>query len=297
MKKTFFCLMALAALTACNNDEDFVVESNKHITVDASVGAMTRATTVGDVTTFDDGDAISVYAWIGSKSEVPASLVVNNSLNTKNGATWTAAPQMLWDDMTTPHYFLSVYPSRTITDFKADPVVLNTADQEASDLLYALNLNGLTAQANPVPLTFSHAMAKLYVNLYFRNQWATTPTATDVEVALNGYVEGTIDYLAGTISGTKEGVATLNNLTEVPDNYHLTYSSVVLPAESKEISIKVNGTEYLFVHPDGIIPLAPGKCTTINLNIGRNEITLGSISINDWQPGEENNGEVLNPRD
>ncbi len=297
MKKTFQILtIAAMALALASCSKDGHSEVSKYITVEASVGTMTRATTVGDKTTFDDGDAISVYAWIGSESEIPASLVVNNSLNTKKGATWTAAPQMLWDDMTTPHYFLSVYPAHRVTNFKADPVMLDVSDQEASDLLYALNLDGLTAQKNPVPLTFSHAMAKLHVNLFFRNQWGAAPTAADVAVALHGHVEGTIDYLTGTITGTKEGAAVLNNIPDVADNYDLAYSSVVLPTECREISVTVHGAEYVFTHP-AAIPLDPGKCTVINLNIGRNEITLDGVSIRDWQPNVEENGEILNPRE
>lgn len=38
------------------------------------------------------------------------------------------------------------------------------------------------------------------------------------------------------------------------------------------------------------IALVSGKYTTVNLIVGRNEITLGSVSINNWLEGSSING-------
>ncbi len=65
MKKQFqFLALAAAvlALGACNNDDDMVV-TGKQITVDASIGTMTRVTTTGNASSFEANDQISVFAW------------------------------------------------------------------------------------------------------------------------------------------------------------------------------------------------------------------------------------------
>lgn len=176
MNKKFSTLaIAFAAfcLTSCHCDDDTSTTS-KYITVATSIGQMTRTTTDADGNQkFAKDDKISIYAWTGNATAVPADFVVNNSINTYDGAKWTASPQMLWKDMETPHYFLGIYPNRAVTDFTADEYALDTEKQEASDLLVAVNTGiegaGITATANPVSLMFNHVMSKLIVNLQFRN--------------------------------------------------------------------------------------------------------------------------------
>ncbi len=294
MKKILFLALAAAvlALGSCNNDDDFTPVASSEITVDASIGTMTRVATTGNASTFEANDQISVYAWTGAADEVPADRVVDGAINTYDGTKWTATPQMLWKDMVSEHYFMAVYPSHTITDFKADPYTLNTADQETSDLLIAVNNGGLKAQNNPVQLTFDHAMAKLVVNLHFRNQWGKIPEVTSV--VLDGYTEATVDYMAKTVTGTKTGKVALTEATAA-ENFELAYSSIVIPStDTRTIVITIDGKEYIYSHPE-CIPLKSGQFTTINLNVGRDEITLANVTISDWESqGDAINGEAQN---
>ena len=293
MKKIQF--LALAAMTlalgACNNDDDMVVTGEK-ITVDASIGTMTRVTTIGNASSFEANDQISVYAWTGAADEVPADRVVDGAVNTYDGTKWTATPQMLWADMVTEHYFLAVYPSHTITDFKADPYTLDVDNQMTSNLLIAVNNGGLKAQNNPVQLTFDHAMAKLVVNLHFRNQWGKTPEITSV--VLEGYTEATVDYMAKTVTGTETGKIALKEATAA-ENFELAYSSIVIPStDTRTIVITIDGDEYIYSHPE-YIPLKSGQFTTINLNVGRDAITFDNVTINEWESqGDAINGEAQN---
>ncbi len=291
--KRLFTMAAVAMIFAgCNKNEGPALTS-KYITVDASIGTMTRVTTTGNASTFEKDDQISVYAWTGAADEVPADLVVDGAVNTYDGTKWTATPQMLWADMNKEHYFLAVYPSHTITDFKADPYTLNTADQETSDLLIAVNNGGLKAQNNPVQLTFDHAMAKLVVNLHFRNQWGGTPTVESVK--LEGYTTAEVDYMSKTVTGKTTGDVALNALATAPENFELAYSSIVIPStDTKTIRISIDNVDYEYNH-DTYIPLQRGKFTTINLNVGRDEITLANVTISDWESqGDAIEGEAQN---
>ena len=205
----FIPLAAIGLLAAaCSSDESAPAQQEaKYITIEANIGNMTRATTTGNGAVFDAGDGVTLYAWTGSATAVAADKVVNGVVNTLGtDGKWTPATPMLWADMVTPHYFLGIYPARTVSDFTADPYTLDPADYEASDLLVARQTSGLVATQNPVSLTFDHAMAKLYVNMNFRNQWTETPAiASCVATAAT---TATIDYLAQTVTaGTQASVA------------------------------------------------------------------------------------------
>lgn len=284
-------LAALALLAAsCNNEhENDAVESAKYITVNTSIGGLSRTTTANDGTqVFVKDDKISVYAWTGTADAINASdLVVNNSINTYDGTSaWTPAPQMLWKDMTSAHYFLGIYPARKVTNFTADTYTLDlTKTQEANDLLVAVNTGtdkvGLTASATAVPLQFDHVMAKLIVNLTFRDQWGGTPTVKSVTTN-NLKSIATVDYIAKSVTVTSDAATPLELLTATANT---SYQSVMVPqaGEKAQIVVKIGEKDYTYT---GTVKLESGKYTTVNLIVGRDAIDLGSVSINDWGEGE-----------
>ena len=282
----FIPLAALGLLAAaCSSDDATSAQQQaaKNITIEASIGAMTRATTTGNAAVFDAGDGVSIYAWTGSATAVPADKVVDGVVNSLGAdGTWTPATPMLWADMVTPHYFLGIYPERTVTDFTADPYTLDPADYEASDLLVARQLSGLVATQNPVSLTFDHAMAKLYVNMNFRNQWSETPAITSC--VATAAQTATIDYLAQTVAAGEQAAVSLPTTT-TQTGYAATYSGIMIPQQGfRTVTITIDGQPFTYTH-DADIPLEAGKYTTLNLIVGRNKIELGEVSINDWTEG------------
>lgn len=284
MKKTYY-LAALAAATmitlgSCNNDSDN--HAAKYITVSTSIENITRvATDANGDQKFVDGDQISVYAWTGDATVAPATgeRVVNNAINTLGSNKWTAAPQMLWKDMVTPHYFIGVYPkhAQAETDLANVAYKLDTNDQTASDLLVAVNTEGKKASDNPVNLTFDHVMAQLTVNLTYRTQFEGTPEVTSVS-ATNTADEAKVNLLTKTVTAasTKTNVA-LKAITAGKQ-----YNTIMVPQTGfKQIDVVINGKTYTYKHATDI-SLASGKKTTLNLIVGRDEITLGSVNINAW---------------
>lgn len=244
---------------------------------------MTRATTTGNITNFDTGDKISVYAWTDTQNDMPQSFVVENVNNTLNqDGTWTPEIPMLWKDMITLHYFLGVYPARKIDDFTADPVSIDADDYEKSDLLYALELTGLKAIDNPVPLKFDHAMSKLYINMNFRNQWDQTPEIESCTAKAASSC--TINYLAKTIRADEQSVVTLRQ-DATAASYEATFSGLIVPQSGfRTVVINIDGQDYVYTHTEDI-PLVSGKFTTLNLIVGREKIEIGEVSINDWTEG------------
>ena len=307
----FFTLAAGLVLVGCNKGND--VSSSQSITVTASIGTMTKVAYDGDKSAFEAGDSLALFAWLGDKTAIPEDLVVNNVTNTlgKDGL-WQPELQMLWDDMTTLHYFMAVAPARTVKSFTADPYTLDSSAEkyQESDLLIAINDTGLKATDNPVGLTFDHAMATLNVKIKFHNQWTegNPPSQKEITEALIESVEATakdhatIDYIHKAVTATGEWAQVAMNKVE-----NASWTTLMIPqAEVRNIYITLNGNDqwlggdgtYVFHCPEDI-PLESGKVTTVNLIIGRDQITLDKdgIQITDWVSwGDALNGEVSKPQ-
>ena len=297
-KTYLFALMAMAlTLGSCSNDEnDIGCETSKYITVSTSIGNMTRvATDENGGQKFEEGDEISVYAWTGDPAVAPetSERVVNNAINKLTNGSWVSTPQMLWKNNRDNHYFIGVYPTVAISDLTAGEYTFDVTKQEESDLLVAVNTDGISYNADEqqtVPLTFTHVMAKLVVNLTYKNQWGGIPTVEKVIVG-NAAKEATINYLtkAVTPSTTVKEDFSLPEITE-----NTKYVSVIIPQEEvKQLTIVVGGKN--FIYDNGTpFKLETGKITTVNLEVGRDEIKLGEVKISDWEDGSTFNGEALN---
>ncbi len=297
-KTYLFALMAMAlTLGSCSNDENGIGgETSKYITVSTTIGNMTRvATDENGGQKFVEGDEISVYAWTGDATvaQETSERVVNNAINKLTNGSWVSTPQMLWKNNRDNHYFIGVYPTAAISDLTAGEYTFDVTKQEESDLLVAVNTDGISYNADEqqtVPLTFTHVMAKLVVNLTYKNQWGGIPTVEKVIVG-NAAKEATINYLtkAVTPSTTVKEDFSLPEITE-----NTKYVSVIIPQEEvKQLTIVVGGKN--FIYDNGTpFKLETGKITTVNLEVGRDEIKLGEVKISDWEDGSTFNGEALN---
>lgn len=291
MKKQTLLITAAASilLASCNkSSSDSVAEPDpKYITVEAEIGNLTRATTTGVSTVFDKGDQISLYAWTETATAMPTTLVVNGVTNTLgDDGKWTPESLMLWKDMTSPHYFLSLYPKRTVADFTADEFTITEGNYQASDLLAAVILSpGLTATNNPVNLTFNHQMAKLYVNMNFRTQWDAVPTIAGCTATAAKTC--TINYLANSVTPKGGQVEIALDSKAKAENFSASYEGIMVPQTGfRTVSVKIGEQTFTYTH-DADIPLVAGKFTTLNLIVGRNKIEIGTVDITDWKDGGE----------
>lgn len=300
--KTKFCLLALAtaalALGSCTESENGMGEPAKYITVSSGIGNMSRVTTKDDGTQqFEAGDKISVYAWTGSKDEAPAvaNRVVDNAINTLGAdGKWTAQPQMLWKNLNDDHFFAAVYPAleTSPSDLTKVAYTIDLTKQENCDLLVATSLEGIKAQNNPVQLKFDHVMAKIQVNLDYRNQWGGgAPTVTSVKVK-NTSSSASLNLLTKAV--TVDEQSTRSDLALSVNTANKEYASILFPQNDiTSIAITIDGKDYVYVSNQGNIKLESGKITVVNLIVGRNEVTLGDVTINDWSAGDTvNNGEA-----
>ncbi len=309
MKRIAIISLTLLCAAACNKAGSGI--ESAAIRVNAGIRD-TKVAYEGPKSAFVAGDALSLFAWTGNKTSIPEDLVVNNVTNTLGtDGLWTPATQMLWKDMVTDHYFMAVSPAREVSSFTADPYTLDSAAEkyQESDLLIAINDAGLKANDNPVQLTFDHAMATLNVNLKFHNQWTegNPPSQTEITEALIESVaatakdHATIDYIHKAVTATGEWAQVALNKVK-----NASWTTLMIPQDSfSVIYITLNGNDewlggngtYTFRSAEPI-KLESGKVTTVNLIIGRDQVTLDKdgIQITDWaSQGEPTEGEIFKP--
>ena len=303
-KKTYlFTLMAMAlTLGSCSDNENGIGgETSKYITVSTSIGNMTRvATDEKGGQTFEEGDEISVYAWTGDATVAPETRerVVNNAINKLTNGSWVSTPQMLWKNNRDKHYFIGVYPisASAISDLSAGEYTFDETKQVESDLLVAVNKDGLSYNVDeqqPVPLTFTHVMAKLVVNLTYKNQWGTEGPTVDKVAVGNAAKKATVNYLTKVV--TPSAVAEDKADFDMPVlTANKKYASIIIPQDGvQKITITIGGKD--FIYDNGTpFKFESGKITTVNLEVGRDEIKLGDVKITDWENGSTFSGEALN---
>ena len=287
MKKRYIVLLAgLLALAGCGKEPG--PAGAGEITVEASVGPMTKVSYTGNATDFTAGDRLALYAWTGSAASVPASRAVDGVVNTFDGSKWTPASLMRWETMAAPHFFLGVSPApaAAVADLTAVPYTLDPADHTASDLLLATNFGtggaGITPSATPVLLEFGHAMAKLVLNFRFGSEWDVKPTT--ISVTVQSRTGATVNYLTQTVTATGDATAVpLSAAASAPVGYDLSYSVLQVPQTGvRTIKVTAGGVDYIY-NAASDIPLNGGKYTTLGLLVGREKIALGDISVADWE--------------
>ena len=289
-KKTYlFALMAMVlTLGSCSDNENGIGgETSKYITVSTSIGNMTRvATDANGGQTFEEGDEISVYAWTGDATVAPETRerVVNNAINKLTNGSWVSTPQMLWKNNRDKHYFIGVYPISAISDLSAGEYTFDETKQVESDLLVAVNKDGLSYNVDEqqtVPLTFTHVMAKLVVNLTYKNQWGTEGPTVDKVVVGDAVKKATVNYLTKVV--TPSAVAEDKADFDMPVlTANKQYASIIIPQDGvQKITITIGGKD--FVYDNGTpFKFESGKITIVNLEVGRDVIKLGDVNISDW---------------
>ena len=302
MKKKIylFALMAMVlTLGSCSDNENGIGgETSKYITVSTSIGNMTRvATDANGGQTFEEGDEISVYAWTGDATVAPETRerVVNNAINKLTNGSWVSTPQMLWKNNRDKHYFIGVYPTAAISDLTAGEYTFDVNKQTESDLLVAVNKDGLSYNVDEqqtVPLTFTHVMAKLVVNLTYKNQWGTEGPTVDKVAVGNAAKKATVNYLTKAV--TPSAVAEDKADFDMPAlTANKQYASIIIPQDGvQKITVVIGGKN--FIYDNGTpFKFESGKITTINLEVGRDIIKLGNVNISDWgSTGEPIKGEA-----
>lgn len=239
MKKTFFAIVALAALVSCDNTVLLEQSVAKAIAFDAPfVEKSTKATdlTVGEGGTLTD---FSVYGFVQEIGGV----VFNDETVSKNGSGWTYDNTQYWVSEK-PYYFTAIAPASqgefyTPTAVDAGTISFDNTSAD-TDLIHAYSnvaalVSPIVVQPDPVAFTFNHLLSR--VKFSFENGM----------VAANAKL--TISDVAVT-DAYKDGVASISNgvlASWVPSGTN----SVAFTGIAEDILTNTEGeTEHLFFIPE-----------------------------------------------
>lgn len=291
-KANILATAALATLlAACSNDSDvFNTPDYADTPIGLNVNVSPMATRAG----YEQGalteGSFGLYLTTEGTNSDERYNCTNREVKYDNG--WTIqGGQLLWksNDATVTYYAYLPYTG-TVSDAVNYAFTVKT-DQSTEDNVKASDLLW-TGQQTAIPgtaldITFKHALSKLNVTLTNGSELEDGVTFTSVRLS-NCATATTVNLTAGT-AGTATNSGQTITLYAATANEK--YECILVPqtfAQSLKVEITDdNGKVYTFTSNTDLT-FASGKQYTLNLTVGRDKVTTGTISADPW--GEEQQG-------
>ena len=292
MKKTNILATAALAtlLAACSNDSDVLNTpdyADTPIGLNVNVGPM--ATRAG----YEQGalteGSFGLYLTTEGTNSDERYNCTNREVKYDNG--WTIqGGQLLWksNDATVTYYAYLPYTG-TVSDATNYAFTVQT-DQSTEDNVKASDLL-CTGQQPATPgtaldITFKHALSKLNVTLKKGSELDEGVTFKSVKLS-NCATATTVNLTDGTTdTATKSQTITLYAATENEQ-----YECILVPQTfNQTLKVEItdnNGKVYTFTS-NKELTFASGEEYTLNLTVGRDKVTTGTISADPW--GSEQQG-------
>ena len=295
-KANILATAALATLlAACSNDSDVLNTpdyADTPIGLNVNVGPMaTRAGYDNDNLT---GSSFGLYLTTEGTNSDERYNCTNLEVIYNNG--WTIqGGQLLWksNDATVTYYaylpYTGIVGDAASYAFTVQTDQSNESNVKASDLLWTGGRQDATA-GKALDINFKHALSKLNVTLTKGSELELEDGVTFTSVKLsNCATEIVVNLLKGTIVKTTNSGQTIT-LYATTENKQ--YECILVPqtfAQSLKVEITDNnGKVYTFIKSDNELTFSSGKQYTLNLTVGRDKVTTGTISAESW--GNEQQG-------
>ena len=292
-KANILATAALATLlAACSNDSDVLNTpdyADTPIGLNVNVGPM--ATRAGYDETNLTGSSFGLYLTTEGTNSDERYNCTNREVKYESG--WTIqGEQLLWksNDATVTYYaylpYTGIVSDATNYAFTLQTDQSNEDNVKASDLL-------CTGQQPATPgtaldITFKHALSKLNVTLKKGSELEDGQNLTFTSVTLSNCATATtVNLTDGTTdTATKSQTITLYAATENEQ-----YECILVPqtfAQSLKVEITDNNGKVYTFTANKDLTFASGEEYTLNLTVGRDKVTTGTISADPW--GEEQQG-------
>ena len=268
-KYIFNIVLVIAVFASCQKENSGVMNSDA-IRFNFSL-PQTKAT----ATSFEVGDAVSLFAAEYSSENAPEVQIAGNFLNneelTFNGSEWSADKTLYWSDM--PCDFYALYPYTNLTSVEEFPfevaidqnsskTQLSLGGYEASDLLWAKAEN-VSQSLGVVNLQFKHIMSKCVVTLTKGDKFEGEIPDDVVCHIYNTVTSAKLNFADGTIE--KEAMGERKTITMKKVNGDR-FEAVVVPQNIERttplIEVSMGGIAYLL---EISLSFKPGYQHTINL--------------------------------
>mgnify|MGYP000619936270 CR=1 FL=1 len=258
MKKIYkYTALAVFALgfTACSQDDDFTPQQEdivKIASANIATEVQTRVNTLADGTLWENNDQI---------------LLVNNSRNNKNSGTYTATvttgdnPATTWEltngtvlyASSGTNDFTAYYPAVTEADYTLPTDQSTLAGIKMADRIVATTTG--VAKGTGVALSFERLHAKVTITPTFASEYDGKGIA-DIQ---NFKIEEITPYL--------------------PEN-GTAYTAILEPSGTGFSVTLTVGSDNLTA--TSTTALEAGKHYSFNLTVGKEAVSINSVSVNDW---------------
>lgn len=295
-KANILATAALATLlAACSNDSDVFNTpdyADTPIGLNVNVGPM--ATRAG----YEQGalteGSFGLYLTTEGTNSDERYNCTNREVKYDNG--WTIqGEQLLWksnDAKVTYNAYMPrthVYNEYSYT-FTVQTDQSNENNVKASDLLWTGGRQDATP-GTALDINFKHALSKLNVTLTKGTELEGGLTFTSVKLS-NCATEIVVNLLEGTFGNTTNSGQTIT-LYATTENEQ--YECILVPqtfAQSLKVEITdKNGKVYTFTSNKDLT-FASGEEYTLNLTVGRDKVTTGTISAESWD-NEQQGGDLV----
>lgn len=291
-KANILATAALATLlAACSNDSDvFNTPDYADTPIGLNVNVSPMATRAG----YEQGalteGSFGLYLTTEGTNSDERYNCTNREVKYDNG--WTIqGGQLLWksNDATVTYY--AYLPYTGIVSNAASYAFTVKTDQSTEDNVKASDLLW-TGQQTAIPgtaldITFKHALSKLNVTLTNGSELEDGVTFTSVRLS-NCATATTVNLTAGT-AGTATNSGQTITLYAATANEK--YECILVPQTfNQTLKVEItdnNGKVYTF-KSDNELTFSSGKQYTLNLTVGRDKVTTGTISAESW--GSEQQG-------
>lgn len=291
-KANILATAALATLlAACSNDSDvFNTPDYADTPIGLNVNVSPMATRAG----YEQGalteGSFGLYLTTEGTNSDERYNCTNREVKYDNG--WTIqGGQLLWksNDATVTYYAYLPYTG-TVSDATNYAFTVQT-DQSTEDNVKASDLL-CTGQQPATPgtaldITFKHALSKLNVTLKKGSELDEGVTFKSVKLS-NCATATTVNLTDGTTGNTTNSGQTITLYAATPNEQ---YECILVPqtfAQSLKVEITDNNGKVYTFTSNKELTFASGEEYTLNLTVGRDKVTTGTISADPW--GEEQQG-------
>lgn len=291
-KANILATAALATLlAACSNDSDvFNTPDYADTPIGLNVNVSPMATRAG----YEQGalteGSFGLYLTTEGTNSDERYNCTNREVKYDNG--WTIqGGQLLWksNDATVTYYAYLPYTG-TVSDaanyaFTVKTDQSNESNVKASDFLCTGTQTATAGTA--LDINFQHALSKLNVTLKKGSELDKGVTFKSVKLS-NCATTATVNLTDGTTGNTTNSGQTITLYAATPNEQ---YECILVPqtfAQSLKVEITDNnGKVYTFTSQKDLT-FASGEEYTLNLTVGRDKVTTGTISAESW--GSEQQG-------
>ena len=295
-KANILATAALATLlAACSNDSDvFNTPDYADTPIGLNVNVSPMATRAG----YEQGalteGSFGLYLTTEGTNSDERYNCTNREVKYDNG--WTIqGGQLLWksnDAKVTYNAYMPrthVYNEDSYT-FTVQTDQSNENNVKASDLLWTGGRQDATA-GKALDINFKHALSKLNVTLTKGSELDEGVTFKSVKLS-NCATEIVVNLLEGTIVKTTNSGQTIT-LYATTENKQ--YECILVPqtfAQSLKVEITDNNGKVYTFTSNKDLTFASGEEYTLNLTVGRDKVTTGTISAESWD-NEQQGGDLV----